>query len=176
MKTKLKASYRLFKAQCFHCKKKNAETLTCARCLVAKYCCRECQKADWSTHKVACELNDKDGFTVKIDDTTDHGSVDILTGEVVPKWNGDAPRSNAVGEWFDVKVQIALTCDDLLVYNKERDVLLQVHSTMCDKHEALCDAVRKFTPCEGLKAYFRAKVVEKGTLFISSQQIFVRKW
>src|SRR5436305_13498948 len=28
--------------------------LTCTRCKTAKYCCKECQKADWKEHKAVC--------------------------------------------------------------------------------------------------------------------------
>ncbi|TLD27938.1 hypothetical protein E2P81_ATG06284 [Venturia nashicola] len=43
---------------CNRCEKEKQESgkalLTCARCLKAKYCSAECQKADWKAHKKVC--------------------------------------------------------------------------------------------------------------------------
>ena len=72
-------------------------------------------------------------------------------------WKGEVPKSSAIGEWFDVKVQIGPTpAMDFLIYNKERDLQFYVNSTMCDQFQALFDVVIKFAPCQGRKAYFRA--------------------
>ncbi|CAM9816964.1 unnamed protein product [Sphacelaria rigidula] len=38
---------------CLKCRKK-AANLRCSRCRKAKYCCKECQRADWKSHKPAC--------------------------------------------------------------------------------------------------------------------------
>jgi hypothetical protein len=32
----------------------------CARCQAVRYCSRECQRADWRAHKLACTLSDRD--------------------------------------------------------------------------------------------------------------------
>lgn len=36
-------------------RKDGAKLLNCARCMKVKYCSRECQRADWKTHKGACK-------------------------------------------------------------------------------------------------------------------------
>ncbi|KAH8904999.1 hypothetical protein BR93DRAFT_999029 [Coniochaeta sp. PMI_546] len=43
-------------ATCNHCKKSPPEVTLkkCAKCLEALYCSRDCQKADWKSHKVVC--------------------------------------------------------------------------------------------------------------------------
>ena len=38
---------------CITCKKENAEYF-CSKCKLVKYCCLECQKSDWKTHKDTC--------------------------------------------------------------------------------------------------------------------------
>ncbi len=43
---------------CFHCGTKESETTklkVCSKCKKSKYCCKECQLADWRTHKKDCK-------------------------------------------------------------------------------------------------------------------------
>jgi hypothetical protein len=40
---------------CQKCKKTAEKILTCGRCVLAKYCSQECQKADWTLHKIVCK-------------------------------------------------------------------------------------------------------------------------
>jgi hypothetical protein len=40
--------------KCRHCMQRKERLLVCNRCKRAKYCNRECQKADWPTHKKLC--------------------------------------------------------------------------------------------------------------------------
>jgi hypothetical protein len=45
------------KLDCFYCMKHSECSLKkCAGCNVARYCDRECQKADWSSHKNICRV------------------------------------------------------------------------------------------------------------------------
>lgn len=43
-------------AKCTHCEKAPANLKTCAKCKVAQYCDRDCQKADWKAHKKICNI------------------------------------------------------------------------------------------------------------------------
>jgi len=55
-------------AECFRCKKMtNRETLkACSRCKYAQYCSKECQVADWPSHKAICkQMCDVHKFTKK---------------------------------------------------------------------------------------------------------------
>jgi hypothetical protein len=40
---------------CFNCKKYQKGTYYCSGCFMAKYCSRECQTQDWTTHKRSCK-------------------------------------------------------------------------------------------------------------------------
>lgn len=42
---------------CSHCKKAGFELKRCTRCKSIWYCNRDCQKADWKTHKKTCASN-----------------------------------------------------------------------------------------------------------------------
>src|SRR4051812_48389900 len=35
----------------------------CSRCHIAKYCCTECQRKDWPTHKQECTGKNEESFT-----------------------------------------------------------------------------------------------------------------
>ncbi|KAE8423524.1 hypothetical protein BDV36DRAFT_242754 [Aspergillus pseudocaelatus] len=53
-------------AACKFCAKKSSNNITlktCAKCKAQWYCSRECQKADWKTHKKTCGKNADDTFT-----------------------------------------------------------------------------------------------------------------
>lgn len=39
---------------CYSCKKTDAKLSQCARCHIAQYCSKECQKTDWPVHKTVC--------------------------------------------------------------------------------------------------------------------------
>ena len=55
---------------CWHCHKQEDTACTfqfCGRCLVTRYCSRECQKSDWKNHRHACRRLAKVGAAVKID-------------------------------------------------------------------------------------------------------------
>ena len=39
---------------CSKCSKPDEKLLLCARCQTVRYCSKECQVSDWSTHKLKC--------------------------------------------------------------------------------------------------------------------------
>lgn len=56
---------------CSACRKKKGPGVTmrtCSACKLAKYCCKECQRADWPHHKLICELSKTYGIKI-LDDT-----------------------------------------------------------------------------------------------------------
>ena len=88
-------------------------------------------------------------------------------------WNGDIPKGVKLNEFIDVKIQAG---SQLLLYDKSRMMTTFVNSENCPKFAELSELIRNFAPCDGRKAYFKAKITGKGVLFISTQQIFVCKW
>ena len=60
----MSSNTRLINAtQCTHCRKEPdgevQKLRLCSGCGNTKYCCRECQKADWKNHKKVCSSKDK---------------------------------------------------------------------------------------------------------------------
>jgi len=44
----------LYDTKCIVCKREGAEVKVCNQCHIARYCSKECQKADWKCHKKMC--------------------------------------------------------------------------------------------------------------------------
>jgi hypothetical protein len=47
---------RYVASKCAFCRKEGVPLKRCARCNLARYCSRDCQKKDWAVHKVDCPL------------------------------------------------------------------------------------------------------------------------
>ena len=60
--------------------------------------------------------------------------------------------------------------------NTLTDVFISVSSAECAEYAKLFTLVRSFAPCDGRKAYFKARVVSQGKLQVATQQMFVRAW
>ncbi|XP_066921083.1 uncharacterized protein [Clytia hemisphaerica] len=54
MKPRIKVSPRSTTFKCSNCSKDDAQN-RCSRCTAVRYCSKECQKAHWDWHKVACK-------------------------------------------------------------------------------------------------------------------------
>jgi hypothetical protein len=80
---------------------------------------------------------------------------------VSQKWDGSPPQGVALGEAFDVKVQVGPdSADDMpiLIYDKSRTLETTVEADNCPQYKELFAVVHNFTPCAGRKAYFRSCV------------------
>jgi hypothetical protein len=44
------------KSKCFQCQKSTEKLSYCGKCRAVAYCSKECQKASWKTHKLACPI------------------------------------------------------------------------------------------------------------------------
>ena len=178
-----KNAAKQFKCTCLVCGGGSDEVniLVCSGCKIAKYCSRECQKLHWKQeHKKVCALSNGVGFTVHID-STNIQTIGNFRGSVVVRgktWDGLSPPAGvAMGEYFDVKIQCGFSPETpMVLYPKEKTPELHITTENCPTVKELFDTIRAFKPCDGRKAYFRAKLVRAGELFVSSEQIFVRKW
>ncbi|EFX85304.1 hypothetical protein DAPPUDRAFT_314032 [Daphnia pulex] len=47
--------YVVAEGRCANCKKTSPNLKLCSRCLSISYCCKECQRSDWSNHKTVCQ-------------------------------------------------------------------------------------------------------------------------
>ncbi|KAK7689834.1 hypothetical protein QCA50_006473 [Cerrena zonata] len=73
-------SLRAEMSKCYNCGVKGSvKTLQkCSKCKAAKYCSRECQKADWATHKPSCNNNSELAEALKEQDNTPMGLIDRI--------------------------------------------------------------------------------------------------
>ena len=169
------------KRTCYHCKSDSENAKACGRCKLVYYCNRGCQRAHWKAgHKDVCgKTTESEGVVI----TPSKGgeTISLLQGGVSGSWKGDAPKGIKYGEEFDIKIQAFETlaaCDraGMLLYNKSKSLMLSVKANNCNDFQKLFDVIHGFQPFAGRKAYFRAKLEERGKLFVSTLQVFVKKW
>ena len=186
-KAKNKFWYAEQRSTCAYCQTKSPEILMkCGKCKIAAYCNRDCQVKHWKVHKHQCSP----GTSQEIHITpTNHTIMNPLTMQITASFKGLPPKNGKVDEYFDVKIQLPLKRAGLygqenvvdlrgefMLYNKERDVLLNIRDENCLQKEKLGEMVKGFALTGGLKAYFRAKVTAKGVLVVATDTMFVRKW
>ena len=80
------------------------------------------------------------------------------------------------GQEFDVKLQSLGSEMPILCYNESRSFCLKISRELCDRWQDLLEVIQSFAAFEGKKVYLRATILEFGTLFLSSAQVFVKKW
>jgi hypothetical protein len=109
---------------CNNCQEKKEKLMTCGKCKIAKYCCKECQVLDWDNHKESCfdrqklrqiflKLNDamiirfvnKNTLDCRIDNLK---RVKPLLAFLNPDWRVD--------------VDLSLTEDEFILYEKAQKV------------------------------------------------------
>jgi hypothetical protein len=162
---------------CWQCKVKVGESL-CSGCGEAKYCSPECQKVHWKEgqHKAACKLAT---FTIEPDPKfTGQKTMSLMGGKSLPSfWRGDIPKSLAVGEIFEVKIQVGTDISaPFLIYDEERTFAVNVRSTRIERGEELFQLVAAYPAWGGRKAYLRAKFSGPGKLVIFKCSPFARMW
>lgn len=198
-KAKNKFQYAEQRSICVYCQLTNIDTMKCGRCKIATYCSKACQNVHWKEHKKLCC---PDETPVGDAGTTNANTNEIIIKPVVGQemfnsdtfeklvvFTGKLPKNVAVNELFDIKVQLPIARggpfkaeyivnldSDYMLYNKERDLIMYVNDKACAKKRQLGELVAAYAPTNGQKAYFRAKVNEKGHLVVITDPMFVRKW
>jgi hypothetical protein len=171
-----KESYNKYIALCASCgQSPNHELKVCSQCNVARYCDSNCQKIHWKVHKREC-LDKENGWIIT-KPTSDEQQMDLIRNIKIPLWTGAPPGGAAIGEFFDIKIQIGpVPSVRFQLYDKTRELHIQVDRDNCGHCEQIFKLISAFVPCDGRKAYFKANVSASGKLFVSSKQLFVRSW
>ena len=132
-------------------------TVACASCLRSWYCSKECQKADWKSHKPMCKLATTELTRVRI-------IYDTPRCELLRKTRGFTQESSKPfipGHSHTVKLQLPVAQlsehGHLLGYTRLFDRIFEVRSTNNPQafSELVC-AIRERGQAGGLKGYFNA--------------------
>jgi len=149
----------------------------CSGCGEARYCGKECQKSHWKEggHKASCR---KERYSVKPDPQYAGKSITNMVNKNLPKlWSGEIPKDIAIGELFEIKIQVGLDISTpFLIYDEKRKFSINTRAEFVDGGAALFAKVQQFPAWGGRKAFFRASFEERGKLSIRAANVFARPW
>lgn len=165
---------------CDHCGQ-SGFTKLCARCCVAQYCGKECQKMDWESHRKVCKEKGKGNVEVEVKQLEEEKSFHTIINfqnlaTRKSNRNNENYRQRSV---FKVKVQVEATSDTtklpLLVYNRKKTVKVKIEPT--DKtYEKIVQKIRE----DGIlktKGFFYASFGENGEFKLQADNILPpEKW
>jgi hypothetical protein len=164
---------------CCVCKAPSAKH-KCAGCKVVRYCSPQCQTNDWAQHSLVClsktEVDENVGFVMR--PSLGKHLATMSKSVTVSAWNGLLPPSVKLDGkgFFEIKVQIAGPSAPMMVYSRHKDVCFTVGMHQGDNLPALHAKIAAWPAYSGAKAYFFAKLVGQGELFVSGKQMFARDW
>ncbi|KAJ6559808.1 hypothetical protein B0H19DRAFT_1145836 [Mycena capillaripes] len=106
------------KQSCAVCGKLESELRRCGKCKHASYCSKECQKADWPTHKSACSAADSGINMTKIAQTLNASTFlnMQLQGAFIAAF--DLLRDPRIDRPFAARVDIGVEPTDLIAFIK----------------------------------------------------------
>lgn len=172
-----RALHRLEKHKCDNCQEMFEQVSKCAKCKIATYCGRDCQVAHWPEHKHECRAVRSVRSDFLVTTAPPPTKVYNAAGKETKLRTGDPPKQFNLGDAFDVKVQITSDPSTVfMLYNEKRDVHTVVGAHNCARYLELYELIKAFAPCDGRKAYMRARVTEDRELAITAPPLFVRKW
>lgn len=177
----------------------SAQFAVCAKCKVARYCSRECQAADWPSHKKTCVKPDKQlsADIIDVDMSVDVMAARGMQGYVTTTWSHDAssssiPRGASRGprpaetpqeKMFVVKIQVLMSMPgmssnpvDMMCYNQKRDVQLSITTDNCSEANRLDGIVRSGSIAGGMKGYFNAYVSEGKLRIMAHEPLALHPW
>ncbi|RUS25644.1 hypothetical protein BC938DRAFT_471847 [Jimgerdemannia flammicorona] len=170
---------------CAACKRSSAEggggLQLCSGCNSVLYCSKECQRADWKTHKLACRK--KEEVVIRLSSG----------GTLVPRtefysmmhedWqNGykEKPAKEIDENKFTVKIQISLGDggrEPMLCYSRDKKVNGTIHYSENAEAYPNIDALVRTKGQLGAKAYFNAHFNSERKLVIDIGKVaVVEKW
>jgi len=130
----------------------NSDTKRCTGCYMVWYCGEKCQNVDWPDHKQECKDTRRQYKKVIMRVQWKETVMNHATRKFHVSNAGDLPTK----KHFPVKVQVGFGDDPLLIYNKDRSLIGNLHR---EKQEEIFDSlVRaiKEKGYKGLKGYFYA--------------------
>jgi hypothetical protein len=164
---------------CSFCKTQ-AETKKCAGCNVARYCSQKCQTDDWAAHSQVCrssktEIASQDGFVMR--PRLGQFLATLSKSASITKWDGLLPPSVKLENgFFEIKVQTGSPTQAMMVYTRRKEICFTVEMNEGENLPALHAKIAAYPAFCGRKAYFFAKLVKPGELFVSGKQMFARDW
>ncbi|TCD62460.1 hypothetical protein EIP91_006830 [Steccherinum ochraceum] len=178
--------------KCRSCGKTDVALKICSKCHTVKYCSAECQRKDWSVHKISCRpFSQTNTVTLKprykgagtMMSTSEFTRAAMgLPTEGTPSRNtrsSQAPRGSAFPKSIVIKVQVPWTGEDvatqstgdLLVYTKKRDFVCTVQfKDDRDAYKRISEVVRQ-KGVGGAKAYFAAELMSKDELVVKVDDV-----
>ena len=160
-----KCEGQIFK--CYYCGQSGSKK-GCAKCRVAYYCSRKCQKLHWESHKKVCKKIQKGKYEVEVKELRGATQYIINTQTFTANKSREKPECDKTyedGIIFKVKVEIQLHFSEtikshLLVYNKNRTFLKEIEPA--DKsYEKIVQKIREYGIMK-LKGYFYASISKNG--------------
>ena len=157
-----------------------AATKKCAGCSVARYCSQKCQSDDWAAHSQVCrssktEIANSEGFVMQ--PRLGQCCTTISKSVSMTKWDGLLPPSVKVENgFFEIKVQTLSPTEAMMVYTRHKEICFTVEMNEGRNLPALHAKIAAYPAYNGRKAYFFAKHVKQGELFVSGKQMFARDW
>jgi hypothetical protein len=93
------------------------------------------------------------------------------------KWDGLLPPSAKLQNgFFEIKVQTGSPTQAMMVYTRHKEICFTVEMNEGENLPALHAKIASYPAYGGRKAYFFAKHVSQGELFVSGKQMFARDW
>ena len=95
----------------------------------------------------------------------------------ITKWDGLLPSSVKLENgFFEIKVQTGSPTQAMMVYTRRKEICFTVEMNEGENLPALHAKIAAYPAFCGRKAYFFAKLVKPGELFVSGKQMFARDW
>ena len=147
----------------------------CPTCHIASYCCKECKRKHWSTHKTLCiALKSRYSVTVKIIPLVEPGGIPVRTFGSHLKGIGTGPKPNRKNrEKFIVKIQThnlnSHPLQLLGAYDKSLTVDCYIQSPEIFSMIMECGVLGALNKFTSKKAFFWATFAERGeklTIFL----------